>query len=94
MNDLLSQWITQNRSTLEARGFVITLKKQHVGGCYGVDLGSSTVVGSIAYWPPELFEFQFNSCATGDVVVLETCSLASIQDLNSFFDALQQEKLV
>ena len=93
MNDLLSAWIGEHRSKLEAHGFKVTLNKPHAGGSHSVNLDSPSVVGTITHWPDEQFEFQFNSCETGDVVVIEEKSLSSIGDLDTYFEELRKDKL-
>lgn len=39
-------------------------------------------IGTLTHWAPDLFECQFNSCDSGDVVVLETFHADSVEPLD------------
>jgi hypothetical protein len=93
MKDLLSKWIGKRRTELEAYGFQVTLTEPHAGGSHSVNIDSPFIIGTITYWPDDRFEFQFNSCKTGDVLLIEEKSLSSIGDLDVYFEELRREKL-
>ena len=93
MSDLLSQWIRRCRPALEEAGFRVTVKERHPGGSRSLDLESDSVVGGICHWPETRFEFQFNSCETGEVLVLEERDFSSVEDLNAYVEALLRDRL-
>ena len=93
MSDLLSQWIRRYRPAVEEAGFRMTINERHVGGSRGLDLDSSAVMGRICHWPETRFEFQFHSCETGDVLVLEGRDFSSVEALNAYVEALLRDRL-
>lgn len=98
MQDLLSSWIERDRARLEEMGFSVKMREPCIGGSVGVDLDSRYAVGTVAAWPSSerdaKFEFQFNSCSSGELVLLEERNFADLNSLRSFFYALYREKLL
>ena len=94
MSNLLSQWLEAARPKLEELDYAV---KYHDDGlpnrAVGVDLDSHKFVGTISHWPPKLFEFQFNDCVSGDVVVLETMEFDNLEDLDAYIDKLTKDRL-
>ena len=93
MNDLLPRWVERVRSSLTAKGMVVTLVDGAEAGNCSVDIDCAEFVGTICYWPEHLFEFGFNDCKSGKEIVLETRSLQTIDELDAYFDELLRTKL-
>lgn len=83
----LLQWFARAEQKLRERGYAPRVREKGFASS-GIDLDSARFVGTIAYWPPDVFEFQFNSCATGEVVVLVTEKFAEEAALEAFIDKL------
>jgi len=93
MSNLLMHWIDVHHAQLEAYGFRVSCRQHTSGGC-SIDLDSSSIVGTIAHWPEKMkFEFQFNSCRTGDVLLIEERYLSDVDELNTYFKELWRTKL-
>lgn len=60
---------------------------------YCANLDSAQFVGTICYWPKDIFEFQFNDCASGEVIVLETLSFENPTSLGTYLHELIFKKL-
>ncbi len=86
-DNLLLQWFARAEQKLRERGYAPRVREKGFVGS-GIDLDSARFVGSIAHWPPDVFEFQFNSCATGEVVVLVTEKFAEEASLEAFMAKL------
>lgn len=78
---LLNKWLSQSKIELETQGFTVTLSEQE-GGCTSVNIDSDKVIGTICFWEPNQFEFQFNSSETGDVLALESVELSNIASVS------------
>jgi hypothetical protein len=83
---MLNDWVEQSKSELEKKGFTVTMSEDT--SCTSVDLDGDKFVGTICFWKPNQFEFQFNDCETGDVAILDTIELGSISDISEYFQGL------
>ena len=95
MSNLLFQAVKELEVELISAGFAIEYKKpEHANSAFSVNLDSESYVGTVCYWPESTFEFQFNSCKTGNVALLETCKFHSGEALMSYFKQLILNRLV
>ncbi|AEG01801.1 immunity protein TriTu family protein [Methylomonas methanica] len=78
---LLNEWASQSRTELEAQGFTVTMPEQE-GRCTSVNIDSDKVIGTICFWEPNQFEFQFNSPKTGDVLALVSVELSNVASVS------------
>lgn len=85
--NILDDWINTNKKPLEVDGFEISTSDS-VNSCFLVDLDGENLLGRICYWEPSTFEIQFNSCITGDVIILESKECNGIQEFEEFFKIL------
>ncbi len=85
VQNLLLDWLDSARTQIESAGIVCRI---HDGGseaaCTAVDLDGDRFVGTISYWAPETFEFQFNDTATGEVAVLQTKNFLETRSLAEY----------
>ena len=71
MKKMLHDTLEEMSELLSQRGVKVTFRSTpRQSSCYGADLDSVGYVGTVTYWPETLFEFQFNSCTSGEVVFL------------------------
>ncbi|MEJ2046411.1 MAG: hypothetical protein P8X74_23730 [Reinekea sp.] len=82
---MLNDWVELSKSELEKKGFTVTMSVDT--SCTSVDLDCDKVVGTICFWEPNQFEFQFNYCDSSDVVV-ESVELGSINEISEYFRQL------
>lgn len=83
---MLNDWVAQSKSELEKKGFTVTMSEET--SCTSVDLDGDKFVGTICFWKPNQFEFQFNDCDSGDVAVLDSVELGSINEISEHFQGL------
>lgn len=94
MRNLLADWVTSAKPVLEKQGMSVRVNDSGLPKCVSVDLDGDRFVGGICHWRPNVFEFQFNSVTTGEVVVLETLELNSVDEISAHIDKLFESKLV
>jgi hypothetical protein len=87
-DNLLEKWLVSNRQKLESLGYYVSELNDENGSCYSVNIDSDKLVGTICYWSPARFEFQFNQISDGSVIILEEKEFNSIGSLNIFFNTL------
>jgi hypothetical protein len=92
-NNILQQWVDLNHGELESLGLRVSFPSAGNERCTSVNIDSASFVGTICFWPINMFEFQFNDCKTGDVIVIETAELDSVEVLDTHFRQLWQDKL-
>ena len=78
---------------ISRHGIALSFKDENIDGSYSVNMDSSKYVGTVTYWPETRFEFQFNSCNSGEVVFLETKEFESEADLSVFIEKLLSTEL-
>ncbi len=93
MDDALKNILLEKSKLLHSLGIRQTIRDEPQAGSYSVDLDSTKYVGGIMYWPSGLYEFQFNSCESGNVILLETKSFSSKQELANFIEDLLLNRL-
>ena len=86
-NTLRNFFDTYNNS-LKRRGLDITFKSGVLPGNCSMDINSDSFVGTITFWTPQSFEFQFNDCGSGNVLFLETVSLETTNELHEYLSDL------
>lgn len=88
---LLLEWLGENRDDLRSRGFRASIN-DHGGSTTGsaVDLEGRGILGTICHWPPDTFEFGFNSADSGEEIFLQTKSFGDKASLALFVDSLLQ----
>ncbi len=79
MKNLLQEWYDNTRLHLEQKGYALTIAAGPAANSMSLDIDGDTFVGTICYWSPDVFEFQFNACDSGEVIVLETVRLGSLE---------------
>ncbi|EGW21447.1 hypothetical protein [Methylobacter tundripaludum] len=88
MNNMLKDALEVKDELLVRYGIKVSFRAPCYGSC-GADLESSQYVGGITYWPEKsLFEFQFNSCKSGDVIILDTKEFHAKEELAAFIEDL------
>jgi hypothetical protein len=87
-DNLLEKWLSSNRQKLESLGYYVSELNNENGSCCSVNIDTDKLVGTICYWPPVKFEFQFNQITDGAVSILEEKEFNSIGPLNIFFNTL------
>jgi len=50
-------------------------------------------VGTITHWPESSYEMQFNSCSTGEVVILETKNINRYVELENYLKEMLSDRL-
>ena len=93
MNNRLDQIVRSLEPRLSARGIVATFSEGSQSSSFSVNLDSKRYVGTVTQWPESQFEFQFNSCASGNVKVLETQRFESDDKLFAFIENLLFKRL-
>ncbi len=78
---------------ISSHGIVLSFKDENINGSYSVNMDSSKYVGTVTYWPETQFEFQFNSCSSGEVVFLETKEFDKESELSIFVENLLSTEL-
>ncbi len=94
MKNMLFDWLSVAKTSLERQGYSVWVNEavtSQESAC--VNLDGKDFVGGITYWKPDLFEFQFNSFAAGEIILLETVKLGSVGALNAYVMHLLSEKL-
>lgn len=86
---MLKDWVELSKSELKKTGFIVTMTEDD--RCTSVDLDGDEFVGTICFWKPNRFEFQFNFCETGEVAVLDTVELGSIGDISKHFQGIMKK---
>ncbi len=94
MNQAFENWLKSARHDLEKLGVMISTKDGHQTGSFEVNLDSSRFVGTICFWPPNIYEFGFNAYITGEEVVFETINFDKSEELEVYLNRLFFEKLV
>jgi hypothetical protein len=90
---LLADWVSNAKSVLEKQGMSVRFNDGGLPKSTSVDLDGDRFVGTISHWQPNVFEFQFNSAKTGDVVVLETLELNTVDEISAYVNKLFESKL-
>lgn len=94
MYNALKHVLNAKRDVLAKDGIVVTFADGYQQGSYSANLDSSKYVGTITFWPENRFEFQFNSCESGDVVIADTKEFQTEADLDAFLVDLVATKLI
>jgi len=82
------------RTLISEKGYTAVLKEDSMPRSCSIDVDGSKYVGTITGWPNGIFEFQFNSCKTGDVVILETKRFSNDDSLKEHMRVLLEMKLL
>jgi hypothetical protein len=93
MKNALRDWLQVERDNLKRQGISVSFLEGKQADSYSANIDSSKFVGTICYWPEYTFEFQFNDCESGDVIVLETVSFDNPSLLGAYLDKLIYKKL-
>ncbi len=90
--NLLLEWLTLARGQLEAAGYECRIQdRDQSRTCTAVDLDGCRFVGTVVHWPPDQFEFQFNSCGSGEVVALEAANFSNTAGLQGYVENLLRQ---
>jgi hypothetical protein len=93
MNNALKDWLNDASNEFDTLGIISSISNGYQPDSYSVNLDSSKFVGTICFWPDNKFEFQFNDCNTGDIILLETIYFDFPLQLRIYLDKLIFEKL-
>ena len=85
---MIKEWIEKSRNELENKGLEISTFSDDDASCISVNIDSDRLVGTVCFWEPYTFEFQFNDCESGDVVFLESIELTSVNEITQYFHEL------
>jgi len=94
MKNLLKIVLESLSSLLEGYGYTVKYVEGSPVGVCSANLDSSKYVGTVTYWPDTRFEFQFNSCESGEVVILETKEFFQEQELELYIRELVSKILI
>ena len=95
MKNSLKNVLESHDDLISSHGIALSFKDENIVGSYSVNMDSSKYVGTVVYWPEAQFEFQFHSCASGEVVFLETKVFETESQLSVFVESLLENlKLV
>ena len=78
---------------ISSSGISWKFKEENIDGSYSVSMDSEKHVGTVTFWPEKKFEFQFNCCRTGEMVLLETKEFESELELSVFMASVFSDKL-
>ena len=84
MKNLLQEWYDHTHLHLEKKGYALTIAAGPAAHSMSLDIDGDTFVGTICHWSPDVFEFQFNACDSGEVIVLETVRLGSLEKVMAY----------
>ena len=84
MKNLLQEWYDTRHRDLEKKGYALRIAAGPAANSMSLDIDGDTFVGTIAYWSPDVFEFQFNACDSGEVIVFETVRLGSLEKVMDY----------
>lgn len=93
MNNALKDWLYSVSNEFNRLGISVNISDGYLPESYSVNLDSIKFVGTICFWPSDKFEFQFNSCDTGDVILLDTLFFNIPAELESYLNELVFVKL-
>lgn len=93
MTNMLKDVLEAKSELLKHCGIKVSFANAPQQGSYSANLDSNKYVGTITYWPKGRFEFQFNSCESGEVVVLDTKEFFTETDLGDYIEGLLRRKL-
>ena len=90
---LLEMFLTENKEYLEERQLSVNFDGAQMPRSCSVAIDSDKYVGTITHWTESNYEVQFNSCSTGDVVILETKEFEEYTELEGFLKEILNERL-
>ena len=90
---LLEIFLAENKEYLEERQLSVKFDGALMPRSCSVAIDSNKYVGTITHWPESNYEIQFNSCSTGDVVILETEEFEEYVKFEGFLKELISERL-
>ena len=93
MDNALKEVLHEWESAFDNRGMKVSIVKGPMPRSYTAEVDGENFVGNITFWPEGQFEFQFNRCSSGEVVMLETKEFHSVQELSNFVGDLLTKKL-
>lgn len=90
---LLEIFLAENKEYLQEKGLSVNFDDGQLPRSCSVAIDSDKYVGTITHWPESSYEVQFNSCSTGDVVILETKEFEGYTELEDFLRKILNERL-
>ena len=93
MRNGLKNVLDAKKDLLVNSGIIVSFTNGQQLGSYSANLDSAEYVGTITYWPESRFEFQFNSCESGDIVILDTKEFQTEAELTAFIEDLIATRL-
>ena len=89
MSNLLINWFKISENDLKDKGFETSVNNESNDLSTSINIDSNMFVGTICFWKPNKFEFQFNDCETGDVILLESLELNNIEAIENHFKFIE-----
>lgn len=90
---LLEKFLVDNTEYLEQRQYSVDFDDSQMPRSCSVAIDSKKYVGTITHWPESSYEMQFNSCSTGDVVILESKKFKRYVELESYLKEILSDHL-
>jgi hypothetical protein len=90
---ILKDWIDTNSNDIAEMGFLAKWNGEHIGGSFSANLDSKQAIGTVTEWPTGNFEFHFNACSDGRVLILVQQKISSTIDFQDFFLSIYKELL-
>ena len=89
----LEIFLAENKEYLEGLQYSVDFDGAQMPRSCSVAINSDKYIGTITYWPESTYEVQFNSCASGDVVILETKEFEGYIELDGFLKEIMSTRL-
>lgn len=93
VTDYLKRWLESEEKRLVENGINTSAISGHSFGAFSLNLDSKKFVGTITFWPKNKYEFQFNDCDTGQVILLESKSFDDFESLDDYLSELLDKRL-
>jgi len=90
---LLEKFLAKNKAYLEEQQLSADFDGTQMPRSCSVAIDSDKHVGTITHWPESNYEMQFNSCITGEVVILETKEFEEYFDLEVYLKSILSDRL-
>ncbi len=85
MPNVIDDWLKNYSQDIKDKGFVVSSPNNEAGDtATSFNIDSEEIVGTVSFWEPNIYEVQFNSCKSGEVVFLDTNEINNVVDLNSY----------
>lgn len=95
MKNALRNCLATHEDLIDEKGYKVSIVNSDRNDGYAANLDGNRYVGTIGYWQRNnLFEIQFNSCDSGDVILLETNEFQTELELSKYIETLLRNRLI